>query len=164
MICEKLSRKDSWFGRLSHSWNHFFSLFEEVIATNSKRSGPEIFLRKDVVKICIKFTGEHPCRSAISINLQYNFIEITLRHGCFPVNLLHIFRTPFSKNTSGWLLLDQIQIKWGLCNTRDKYFILKRFLVICIFLKLQNIFLTNCIYLFHINFFNLKKFDVLLNL
>ena len=105
MICEKLSRKDSWFGRLSHSWKHFFSLFEEVIATNSKRSGPEIFLRKDVVKICIKFTGEHPCRSAISINLQYNFIEITLRHGCFPVNLLHIFRTVFLKNTSGCLLL-----------------------------------------------------------
>ena len=28
-----------------------------------------------------KFTGEHPCLSAISINLQSNFIEITLRHG-----------------------------------------------------------------------------------
>ena len=26
-----------------------------------------------------------------------NFIEIALRHGCSPVNLLHIFRTPFSK-------------------------------------------------------------------
>ena len=24
-----------------------------------------------------------------------NFIEIALRHGCSPVNLLHIFRTPF---------------------------------------------------------------------
>ena len=34
-----------------------------------------------------------------------NFIEITLWHGCSPVNLLHIFRTPFPKNTSGWLLL-----------------------------------------------------------
>ena len=32
-------------------------------------------------------------------------IEITLWHACSPVNLLHIFRTPFSKNTSGWLLL-----------------------------------------------------------
>ena len=30
---------------------------------------------------------------------QSNFIEITLRHGCCPVNLLHIFRTPFIKNT-----------------------------------------------------------------
>ena len=26
-----------------------------------------------------------------------NFIEITLRHGFSPVNLLHIFRTPFSE-------------------------------------------------------------------
>ena len=36
---------------------------------------------------------------------QSNFIEITLRHGCSPVNLLHIFRTPFPNNTSGRLLL-----------------------------------------------------------
>ena len=34
-----------------------------------------------------------------------DFIKITLRHRCSPVNLLHIFRTPFSKNTSGGLLL-----------------------------------------------------------
>ena len=27
--------------------------------------------------------------------------EITFRHGCSPVNLLHILRMPFSKNTSG---------------------------------------------------------------
>ena len=27
--------------------------------------------------------------------LLCNFIEITLRHGHVPVNLLHIFRTPF---------------------------------------------------------------------
>ena len=31
---------------------------------------------------------------------HFNFIEITLRHGCSPVNLLHNFRTPFLKNTS----------------------------------------------------------------
>ena len=62
-------------------------------------------VEKGVRKICRKFTGEHPCRSAISIKLQSNFIEITLRHGCSPVNLLHIFKTPFLKNTSGGLLL-----------------------------------------------------------
>ena len=28
---------------------------------------PEEFLRKDVLKICSKFTAEHPCRSTISI-------------------------------------------------------------------------------------------------
>ena len=37
---------------------------------------------------------QYPCRSVI-----------TLRHGCSPVNLLHIFRTPFTKNASGWLFL-----------------------------------------------------------
>ena len=36
------------------------------------------------------------------------FIKITLRHGCSPVNLLHIFRTPFPKNTSGQLLLKAV--------------------------------------------------------
>ena len=69
-----------------------------------RSSRSEVFLRKGVLKICSKFTAEHPCRSAISI-FQYFFIEIDLRHGCFPVNLLHIFRTPFPKNISGWLLL-----------------------------------------------------------
>ena len=64
-----------------------------------------MFLRKGVLKIWSKFTGEHQCRSAISIKLQSYFIEIALWHGCSPVNLLHIFRTPFPRNTSGWLLL-----------------------------------------------------------
>ena len=31
-----------------------------------------------------------------------NFIE---RHGCSPINLLHIFKIPFPKNTSGGLFL-----------------------------------------------------------
>ena len=34
-----------------------------------------------------------------------NFAEITLHHGCFLVHLLHIFKIPFPKNTSGRLLL-----------------------------------------------------------
>ena len=50
--------------------------------------------KKTVLKICGKFTGEQLCKSAISIKLQSGFIEITLRHACSPVNLLHIFRTP----------------------------------------------------------------------
>ena len=37
--------------------------------------------------------------------MQINLIEITLRHGCSAVHLLHVFRTPFPKNTSGGLLL-----------------------------------------------------------
>ena len=34
-----------------------------------------------------------------------NFIEIAFRHGYSPVNLLHIFKTPFPKNTSERVLL-----------------------------------------------------------
>ena len=36
--------------------------------------------------------------------LQSNFNEIAPRHGCFPVNLLYIFRTPFTRDTSEGLL------------------------------------------------------------
>ena len=56
--------------------------------------------------MCSKFTGEHPCQSAISIRLLCNFIEVTLRNGCFSVNLLHIFLTPFLNITSDGLPLD----------------------------------------------------------
>ena len=65
-----------------------------------RSSHAEVFWRKGVLKICSTFTGEHPCRSVISGKLLCNFIEITLRHGHSAVNLLHIFRTPFPKNTS----------------------------------------------------------------
>ena len=37
--------------------------------------------------------------------VESNFIEITLWHGCFPVNLLHICRTPFPRKISVWLIL-----------------------------------------------------------
>ena len=53
----------------------------------------------------IKFTGGHPWRGVISKKLQSNFSEIVFRHGCSPVNLLHILRTLFFKNTFGELLL-----------------------------------------------------------
>ena len=43
--------------------------------------------------------------------VELQFIEITLWHGCSPVNLLLIFRTPFPKNTSGQLLLKYQKIK-----------------------------------------------------
>ena len=76
----------------------------------SRSSHSAVFLRKGVLKVCSKFTGEHPCQSVISIKLLWNFIEITLWHGCSPVNLLHIFRTRFLKNTSGWLLLTFISV------------------------------------------------------
>ena len=66
-----------------------------------------VFLGKGALKICSKFAGT-PMPSVISIKLLWNFIKIALRHGSSPINLLHIFRTPFPKNTSGWLLLSHI--------------------------------------------------------
>ena len=36
---------------------------------------------------------------------DFNKFALQFALGCFPVNLLHIFRTPFLKNTSGRLLL-----------------------------------------------------------
>ena len=55
--------------------------------------------------LCSKFMGEHPRRS---MKLHCNFIDITLRQGCSPVNLLHVFRTLFPMNTSGRLILTKI--------------------------------------------------------
>ena len=76
-----------------------------VVKTNNfvqqRSKPPEVFLRKGVLKMWSKFTGEHPCRSVTSVKLQSNFIEITLRHGCSPVNLLRIFRTPFPRKPLG---------------------------------------------------------------
>ena len=91
-------------GNLSRDYIYQILRKSEINTTLSSRSSlPEMFLVKGVLKICSK--GEQPCRSVISIKLQSNFIEITLRYGCSPVNLLHIFRTAFSKKISGWLLL-----------------------------------------------------------
>ena len=58
-------------------------------------------------------------RSGISIKLLCKFIEIALRHWCSPVNLLHIYRTPFPKNTSGRLLLVYIHFFLILDYTVD---------------------------------------------
>ena len=77
-----------------------------------RSSHPEVFLRKGVLKIRRKSPGEHPCRSVILIKLQSSFIEITLRHGCS--------FSPFSRNTSGWMLLFNL---WRLYCTSSRGYI-----------------------------------------
>ena len=53
---------------------------------------------KNSVALHVSGTIEHPCGSTKSL-----FIEITLWHGCSPVNSLHIFRTPFLRTlVEGW--------------------------------------------------------------
>ena len=90
-----------------------------------------IHLHKNVLKFLnfifmnLKLLQKHPFRNILeescSKNMQQiyretpmpqcdfnkvasNFTEIALRHGCSPVNLLYIFRIPFPRNSSGWLL------------------------------------------------------------
>ena len=65
-----------------------------------------MFFRKGILKICSKFTGEHPYESVIS-----------------PVNLLYIFRTPFLKNATGWWLLKEaiFLVRWSF--TKNKFFL-----------------------------------------
>ena len=104
---------------LSH--NSWFATF--------RSSHPEVFLGKCVMKICSKFTGEHPW-------FLCNVIEITLWHGCSPVNLLHIFRAPFSRNTSEWLLLKVAKKKFFFLIPRN---FLKSFLKLC-YLELPGFF------------------------
>ena len=81
---------------------NFWIFFKFYSFTSSR---PEVFLKNAVLKIYSKFTREDPCRSATSIRFLANFIEISLRHGCSPVNLMDIFKTAFAKKTSGRLLL-----------------------------------------------------------
>ena len=52
--------------------------------------------------LIFKFIKNNRAKSG---KLQSNFIEIKLRHGCSPVNLLYILRTRFTKNISERLLL-----------------------------------------------------------
>ena len=82
-----------------------YSLKIKTSAMYCKGSHVEVFLSRFVLKICSKFTGERPCLSVTLIKLLCNFIEIAFRHGRSPINFLNIFRTPFPRNTSVWLLL-----------------------------------------------------------
>ena len=57
--------------------------------------------------------------------LPSNFIKITFRHGCSSVILPHVFKTPFPKNTSRWLLLYQASTsRLNLCKMFQSNYIL----------------------------------------
>ena len=101
----KLAKKPQERHQLTQSFNFEHSQQICLMLSLFRHSPPEVFLGKGVLKICNNFTREHPCRSVISIKLLCSFIEIALHHMCSAVNLLHVFRIPFPRNTSGWLLL-----------------------------------------------------------
>ena len=112
-------------------------------SANTRSSHPEVFLRKGVLKICSKFTGEHPWRSVILIKLQSSVFEIALRHGCSHVNLLHIFRTPFPRNTSWWLLLQYRKCKLTFFQDICRYIPTHRYVALKIFDNLLHIIYRN---------------------
>ena len=58
---------------------YWYNLFWPI----SGSSHPEVFWEKGILKICSKFTGEHPCRSVISIKLQSNLSLRTPLGDCF---------------------------------------------------------------------------------
>ena len=96
----------SWNPLSDFSENYCMESFEkeDLISFSkgiSRRTYPEVFPRKGVLKICSNFTGEHQCRSVALIKLLCNFIEITLRHWCSPaiccISSEHLFlRTPLN--------------------------------------------------------------------
>ena len=104
----------------------------------------------------------YPCQSVISAKLLSSFIEITLLHGCSPVNLLHIFRTIFYKNTfRGLLLLDVLASFIATLLSWLTSLYIKEILIVPFHLKyflvdtLQIFYTGNCLN-FSTQIFNLK--------
>ena len=59
-----------------------------------------VLLEKDILKICTKFTGEHPSGSAVLIHLQRsNFTEITLTWVFSNLELYCNLETKFLKHS-----------------------------------------------------------------
>ena len=82
-------------------------------------SPPHVFLEKGALTTYSNLQNNTPAEVMI-LKWQSNFIEITLRHECSAVNLMHIFGTPFYKNAFGGLLLCIICI-WLILQSIDTY-------------------------------------------
>ena len=108
------------------SWNIFIIIY--------RSSPPELFLGKDVLKICSKFTGEHLCRSVKSnvgmggflqiccIFLEHLFLR-TPMEGCF-----HKFDTLFFHSGKHMLKVNKTQqqehpYKWFCSHFFNNIFI-----------------------------------------
>ena len=68
------------------------------VSLKNRSSCQEVFLGKVIFKYAANLQ-ENTHVEIAKPKLQSNFIEIALRHGWSPVNLLHIFRTTFPRNT-----------------------------------------------------------------
>ena len=74
-----------------------------------RRSHPEVFRKKSVLKNFAKFSGKHLCQSLFFNEVAGLRPAILLKnrlwHRCFPVNFAKFLKTPFFMETSGGLLL-----------------------------------------------------------
>ena len=75
MLWRNYYRRYEWF--VYELWRWWFLPFQwhkkfiEKL-TYLRNSHAEMFLGRDILKICSKFTGEHPCRSAVALQLYWN--------------------------------------------------------------------------------------------
>ena len=82
-----------------------------------------MFLGNGVLKICNKFTGEHPCRSAISIKLQSNLHKSNVKYiyyiflgefvlFIFIINVFEYFRLWSKRKFTNWdpILFDTFKV------------------------------------------------------
>ena len=88
------------------------------------------FSRRALIKSCSDNIQQMYRRTPL---LRWDFNKITLRHGCSPLNLLHIFRTAFVKDSSGggaasdFLFRERFDKDWTrytvkFCNINRKSF------------------------------------------
>ena len=88
--------KDSFHEMLTVTTIEFFTF-------RSRR--PEMLLWRNIMKNMKQIYRKTPTLKCdvnkVALQLYWNHFW----HGCSSVSLMHIFRTPLHKNTSGWLLL-----------------------------------------------------------
>ena len=104
------------FFSFSNFWD--FSKFITSFSYQAKKFLINYQYFRDYATFLLKFW--HTIKQVLSMTLNWNwnyrFIDITLRQRCSPVNSLRIFRIPFSRNTSGGLLLMAL---FGACLTKS---------------------------------------------
>ena len=79
--------------------------FKNILRSSHRRCS----VRKAFLWNFAKITGKHLCKSlffnkVVGLSLQL-YKKKRLWHRCFPVNFTKFLRTPFLRNSSGWLLL-----------------------------------------------------------
>ena len=90
----------------------FYVLLLKILVNQSDfmwKQPPKGVLRKRCSENMQQIYRRTPIPKCDFNKVALRLIEVTLRHGCSPVNLLHIFRTPLTKNTSGRMLLFMVK-------------------------------------------------------